>query len=399
MGVSDLSDLLSKAAEAEKAFQAGTSADFRASMQAQKALESAMEADPELQDLRGELLYLGAGALGASPRMVVGWLLGTAMDHGVEKAIASLQDYLKVREWPARYVLALRGVQCDQPTELVKGIKIIPYSSVDPKAETIAHLFKPETPHAALIQEFTVKRSKTPDLPHSVDIDTIFDIALVLILVNDSPIERGIRWDDVSPDAPLLLSHMGVVNAYRSTRQLVPLSPFSLGPDERTKAIELCTRFLAMQTEDRNWLRLVLTRLNSAMLELLRVDASIDLGIALEALFFSDLNKEDRGEYRFRLGLRAAWFLGGGDGVGERRKIQRDARKAYDLRSEAVHTGQIKDGASAQQILKRGFAIAAQAAKKVIRKGRPNWDTVTLGGDQRSASSGQAENPGSHPEG
>jgi hypothetical protein len=379
MAVSDLTDLLRKAAETEKEWQAGTSPDFRASMQAHKALESAMEADPELQDLRGELLYLGAGAFGASPRMVVGWLIGTAMDHGVEKAIASLQDYLRVREWPARYVTALRGVQCDQPTELAKGVKIIPYSSLDPKVETMAQLFKPENPHAALVQECTVKRTRDPNLPHTVDVQTICDIALVLTLVNHSPVERGGSWYELSPDAPILLPSLRS-GMYRRVRQGVPLDPFSLGPDECEKAIELCNRFVELRGKDKSWLRLVLTWLNHAMLELPPVEASINLGVALESLFLSDLNKRDRGEYRFRLSLRAAWFLG--DGPSKRREIQRNARKAYDLRSEAVHTGEIEDYGTAREILKEGFAIAAQAAEKVLRKGRPNWDTVTLGGDQ-----------------
>jgi len=379
MAVSDLTDLLRKAAETEKEWRAGTSPGFRASMEAQKALVSVMEADPDLEELHGEFLMLGAGGLGMKPRFMAPRLIGIAMDYGVDRAIASLQDYLRVREWPARYVTALRGVQCDQPTELAKGVKIIPYSSLDPKVETMAQVFKPENPHAALVQECSVKRTRDPNLPDTVDVQTICDIALVLVLVNHSPVERGDSWNEFPPGAPLLLPDMRS-SPYRRTMQGVPLDPFSLGPEECEKAIKLCDSFLALQDKDKSWLRLVLTRLNHAMLELPPVEASINLGVALESLFLSDLNKRDRGEYRFRLSLRAAWFLG--DGPSKRREIQRNTRKAYDLRSEAVHTGEIEDYGTAREILKEGFAIAAQAAEKVLRKGRPNWDTVTLGGDQ-----------------
>jgi len=377
MAVSDLTDLLRKAAETEKEWRAGTSPGFRASMEAQKALVSVMEADPDLEELHGEFLMLGAGGLGMKPRFMAPRLIGIAMDYGVDRAIASLQDYLRVREWPARYVTALRGVQCDQPTELAKGVKIIPYSSLDPKVETMAQVFKPENPHAALVQECTVKRTRDPNLPNTVDVQTICDIALVLVLVNHSPVERGDSWYEFSPDAPILLPSFRS-EMYRRIRQGVPLDPFSLGPEECEKAVKLCDCFLALQDKDKSWLRLVLIWLNDAMLELSRVEAAISLGIALEALFF---NKEEQGEYQFRLGLRAAWFLGGDD-VGKRRQIQETARKAYKLRSDAVHTGKIKDYATAGETLKEGFAIAAQAAEKVLRKGRPNWDTVTLGGDQ-----------------
>ena len=66
-------------------------------------------------------------------------------------------------------------------------------------------------------------------------------------------------------------------------------------------------------------------------------DISIDLGIALEALLLHEQNKKNRGELRFRLGLRGAWLVGS-DG-NERAEILKLLREVYDLRSIAVHSG------------------------------------------------------------
>jgi hypothetical protein len=74
-------------------------------------------------------------------------------------------------------------------------------------------------------------------------------------------------------------------------------------------------------------------------------DKIVDLLVAADALFLSDYNKADPyiGEIRFRMSLRAALFL---DSNGEARKrIFRQMRAAYDLRSSIVHggdTGKVK---------------------------------------------------------
>lgn len=69
-------------------------------------------------------------------------------------------------------------------------------------------------------------------------------------------------------------------------------------------------------------------------------DKIVDLLIAAEALFLSDYKKDDPyiGEIRYRMSLRAAVFLGS-DGE-SRRRIFRQMRAAYELRSSVVHGGE-----------------------------------------------------------
>jgi hypothetical protein len=70
-------------------------------------------------------------------------------------------------------------------------------------------------------------------------------------------------------------------------------------------------------------------------------DKIIDLLIAAESLFLSDYNKDDPyiGEIRYRLSLRAALFTETGGEA--RKKVFRQMRAAYDLRSTIAHGGDV----------------------------------------------------------
>ncbi len=64
------------------------------------------------------------------------------------------------------------------------------------------------------------------------------------------------------------------------------------------------------------------------------LDRLLDLMIAFEALFLNDIGGQDRGEMRFRLSLRVAYFLREGR---ERKTIFNEMREAYNIRSSIVH--------------------------------------------------------------
>jgi hypothetical protein len=86
------------------------------------------------------------------------------------------------------------------------------------------------------------------------------------------------------------------------------------------------------------------------------VQAAIDLRTCLEALFL-DGNKE--GEFRYRLGLRAALFVG--KNLEQRKAVGKAIRKAYDAGSEAVHTGKIKKMDQARNYINEAAAAARTA--------------------------------------
>lgn len=78
-------------------------------------------------------------------------------------------------------------------------------------------------------------------------------------------------------------------------------------------------------------------RFNLAFDRGLLADRIVDLVIAAEALFLSDMGAKDRGEIRFRFALRAAKFIQH-PSYGEQELFQ-IMRQAYDARSAIVHGG------------------------------------------------------------
>lgn len=82
-------------------------------------------------------------------------------------------------------------------------------------------------------------------------------------------------------------------------------------------------------------------RFNLAFDRGLLADRIVDLVIAAEALFLSDLDDKYRGELRFRFALRAAKFIE--NSKYDEHDTFRVMRRAYDVRSAIVHGGSPKD--------------------------------------------------------
>ena len=116
-----------------------------------------------------------------------------------------------------------------------------------------------------------------------------------------------------------------------------------------------------------HWIR---SKRNISMLE-----SGINLGIAMEALFVSD----NAPEISYRLRLNVAWFLG--RNFEDRQKLMTDTRDVYNIRSDAVHTGKVRENRKTLDILLKGQAIVRQGILKIIAEGRmPDWQNVVLGG-------------------
>lgn len=142
-----------------------------------------------------------------------------------------------------------------------------------------------------------------------------------------------------------------------------------------------------------------LRRFSYARERALAEDEIVDLMIAAESLFLSEMNKRDRGELRFRLAARAASLLG--STVDERLSVWRFMRGAYDARSVIVHGGTPaeKDLYNLQgervriqlyaDELEGVLRRALQAAINQLARGQtfpPNWEALMFGGPQDSAS-------------
>ena len=105
------------------------------------------------------------------------------------------------------------------------------------------------------------------------------------------------------------------------------------------------------------------------------MDKFIDLRIALEALYLERLE----GEMGFRLATYGAWHLG--RSLAERREYRAVLRKAYQVSSKAVHSGELSNTeqtrdllAQAQDLCRRGIL------RRLGEKQKPKWENIILGG-------------------
>jgi Apea-like HEPN len=143
--------------------------------------------------------------------------------------------------------------------------------------------------------------------------------------------------------------------------------------------VELANAFFNIDTTTRrNVLHIPLDRLDRSLHEKDFADRAIDLGIALEALLLHE-QRGDRGELKFRLGLRGAWLAG--EDANERVEIQKTLAKVYQLRSDAVHAGKVEPSEPNAQTLKRGTVLCRRLVRKMIEAGGGvDWTALVLGG-------------------
>ena len=105
------------------------------------------------------------------------------------------------------------------------------------------------------------------------------------------------------------------------------------------------------------------------------VDQFIDLRIALEALF---LNRNHRGSRTLRVATHGSLYLV--QDYRDRRSHYDALRNAYELASDAVHTGRQNDTSKNRALLTRAQNICRDGILKVIANGtRPDRNNVMLG--------------------
>ena len=204
------------------------------------------------------------------------------------------------------------------------------------------------------------------------------EILLSLSLTDSVPIYMG-GWFSIEEGIPMKNLN-GVfrpsLNALDKNYEVSKISKYDI-----EKSV---VPFLELKKDIKDRLAIPLTRLNRAIRPRSPVDKAIDIGIALESLFFSDSGKMDQISYTFR--LRGAWLLGVNS---EKRKILIQIfQRLYDCRSKAVHSGMLSDKIKIKgqkpfdsvRFLDIGIKACKLAIEQIINnKFFPDWDEITLG--------------------
>ena len=113
------------------------------------------------------------------------------------------------------------------------------------------------------------------------------------------------------------------------------------------------------------------------------VDKMIDLGIAFESIYLSDIDAKT--ELSFRLSLYASWYLG--ENAEHRSLLIEEFKAIYNYRSKAVHSGKLGETVKVAgksipilTFIKTSQDLCRQSIIKILEDGEfPDWNNLILG--------------------
>ena len=334
---------------------------------------------PELGVFDGQLQIVPGQASRVEYETLGSWLLKRAGEVGPSGAVEDLSTFARAEEIPVKHISAVEGLKLSRSCTVDQALHLIFWEEVSETASKkyVRDLWEHQArfPTAALVHEYSVRKEYlfSADTASNPIFNLRFEDQEVMLCA-------GL----FGPVAPVVLASWTEFPAWfpRSGVSYSYVGPTDRShdrgwPEEAYKEFpRLYEKFRSLHMPEREHLHVPLDRLNKAMRRLFPVDAAIDLGIALEALFLSELDG-DRGELGFRLRVRGARYLG--HSTSERLRISKQLSSLYTARSVAVHTGVLSeeiDGTRVKSLLEQGYILAAAAVRSMIEKGSPDWNEV-----------------------
>lgn len=354
-----------------------------------------LKTDPDMAAIDGLFARaLSGGGMSIDFSSVARLLLAQAVSaNDVPGTVARFVEAMGANAADVTAVLAISGVTTSHQINLSPDVALIPMTSLPPSLQrgialgrsSMSAFGGPRIPiPSALITKFrfspVMYRPRKPqpqeDFAGTAQArraqDLLEEARNLLSLADVHPVVRmfWIQPDDLlmAPVAPgwqisTTGDHFGIDREVRaSVVEGLGTNYFSIEPSKRTKT-----------------LRIPLDRLARAGREEDMADQVIDLGIALESLLLHD--RGDRGELAFTLSYRGAWLLG--NTAASRLEIKNSLRAIYDLRSRAVHRGEIRATRENIQTIGRAIEICKALVRRVIvlRCEPIEWDEVILGAE------------------
>ena len=169
-----------------------------------------------------------------------------------------------------------------------------------------------------------------------------------------------------------------------------------VGETEINEAKCLYRKLINLASSDTEKLRIPIDRWIKSKTPRNPIDKIIDLGIAFEALYLSNISEPI--ELAFRLRLHAAWHRG--ESEEDRKELMTELREIYRWRSSVVHNGELPKKRvgrnntrpyttdEVDEFIKDTQELCRQSIIKIIKDGQfPDWDSLILSGKLEQASS------------
>jgi hypothetical protein len=216
------------------------------------------------------------------------------------------------------------------------------------------------------------------DEPPATWFNDLDDAARLLALIPRAiPLEAA-HWIHYNDPDTALLGQFGL------TRQGSEIRPTNFTPPVEVTAAVVDGIFVGyrqMKATDRERVNLALERMIRSRCQFVSGNKAIDLAIALEVLFMN----ADRDEHSYKISLRASRLLK--PDIQSRKRAFLEVRRLYDMRSAMVHTGNVKNEysmdevkASAHDIVEAVDVICTEAIRAFLRMGGipVDWRAVEL---------------------
>ena len=324
-------------------------------------------------------------------------LIEVAIGRGHWQAACAFYQVVHEARAAYRRIALLTGVRLDVEVPVRAGIRMIPLprstadlpsyfpymsfiDSRDLLGKTLLVIDYTVQPTYAdpdplrLPEDLFQSQQECSDLPN-FDVHQFCD---ALSLANDGPIACVAEWIHVNPDAVFIPQC-----PYTGGEVRYPFAPRPWGSVKATAssvkdAVSLYETRKSLSTGSTQELEVPIQRWIKSKTDQLLPDRFIDLRIALESLYLKDFLNEQSQEMRFRLSLFGAWHLG--SDIGDRRRIRKSLRNAYDMASRCVHTGAAVENDENRKFLSDAQDLCRRGIVKLLREGNPHdWGDLILG--------------------
>ena len=253
-------------------------------------------------------------------------------------------------------------------------------------------MFDEESPIDDLPFQFNLEGEKFTNSEAVKSFEKLFCQALSLAC-NSAVQSSGDGW--LFPEEKFFHPYEGGVSLGRSRGQFGDATfgkPTKVGETEIDEAKCLYRKLINLSSSDREKLQIPFDRWIKSKTPQNPIDKIIDLGIAFEALYLSNI--KEPAELSFRLRLHAAWHLR--ENEEDRKRLMKKLKEIYKWRSSVVHTGKLPNKTKkthftheeVQQFIERVQDLCRESIMKILKdKQFPDWDSLILSGKLKQASS------------
>ena len=347
--------------------------------------------------LQSAMIVTGGWADGFKIDDLVNHLVTIAFCRGAQQAARTFYECAYNTSVNMQSITLLDGIRIERNIEISDGIRLapIPDSSTDFPPYIIA------PPHGQYSDYFgrtliIVDERVSPIFAHPSEMstdnlpspfirssrDTVFrnfvvaEFCEALSLSANHIVNCTAWWTHVDPDEAFAVTTTGRAAAWSSLFH-EKNKAIEVDVEDIRKAMSLYSTRRELRPEVARKLRVPIDRWMRSKADRNPVDGFINVGTALESIYLNDAGYT--GELRFRMALRAAWYLG--DGMDERSTLLNDFKNIYDRRSKAVHTGNLREKERAPEFMATAQDLCRKSIVEIIEDGDfPDWDRLVLGG-------------------